>query len=134
MVIVSIGNKEWDKNVRLAIDEWNDALGVDVFKETKNPSPLHSKITVTYENRASEDHFYAVGAYIVGNCLNSKITLFKNLNRYKQKTVILHELGHALGLEHSEDMSDIMYSSVSSSTNLSNNDIGRVDLEKVKCL
>jgi len=130
VIIVSIGDKEWDNNVRLAISEWNQALGFEAFRETYSSI----KLIITYENRASETNMFAVGAYNRNRCVNSTIKLFKNLTRVRQRTVILHELGHALGLGHSEYPNDIMYSSVSSSTRLSDNDIKRALLSKIHCI
>jgi len=130
IIIRSIGDEDWDKNVRQAILEWNQALGFEVFKETKS----FVRIVVTYENRAMETNLTAVGAYYKNNCKGPKITLFKYLKKSSRKTAILHELGHALGLSHSEERLDIMYASISPSRKLSDNDIKRVDVEKINCL
>ncbi len=55
----------------------------------------------------------AVGSIIINDTPGSEVS---NLSREEMKTLIAHEMGHALGLGHSEDEAAIMYYSISNKT------------------
>ncbi len=62
--------------------------------------------------------------------INENSTNFKNLNTNQKISVISHEIGHAIGLGHSDDRSSLMYFSVVPVRN----DLGRDDIDGVSYL
>ncbi|MCE3014094.1 MAG: M57 family metalloprotease [Proteobacteria bacterium] len=62
--------------------------------------------------------------------INEGSTTFKNLNTNQKISVISHEIGHAIGLGHSDDRSSLMFFSVVPVRN----DLGRDDIDGVTYL
>lgn len=62
--------------------------------------------------------------------INENSTTFKNLNTNQKISVISHEIGHAIGLGHSDDRSSLMFFSVVPVRN----DLGRDDIDGVTYL
>jgi len=81
-----------------------------MFAHTFYPVPINA------ETIAGDMHFNADEAWAVGNT-GSKVDVY---------TVALHEIGHALGLSHSDNPDDVMYPYYHYGQTLSANDIGAV--------
>lgn len=66
-------------------------------------------------------------------CLGVVVKLGKSdmflIRREYFKSLVIHEIGHILGLQHTQDIKDVMNETISGNTILSNNDI-----RKLKCL
>lgn len=60
-----------------------------------------------------------------------KITLKKNSAGYSFEALILHEMGHFLGLKHREDGGSVMATYLGAYTNRT--DLAGVDSENVRC-
>jgi predicted Zn-dependent protease len=70
---------------------------------------------------------YILGYTYTRNPVNtSEVYLYKNIDASKRYTIALHELGHLLGLPHSDQENDIMYYKIGNQKELTDNDIARI--------
>jgi len=75
-----------------------------------------------YENSSAGE----VGLTWPNGIMEFNLSHMVNLTDAKRKNVYVHELGHALGLEHNQ-IGDVMYASVSTTYSLSANDKASYD-------
>lgn len=105
---------------------WLSAL--ETIQGTKFPIPIHyhsavsdsgtGHITIQLTNLKNADGYSGYTRSQVdesnNQILKSRITIFDvdNLSLNKLETIIRHELGHALGLAHSDNPDDLMYPTI----------------------
>lgn len=97
---------------------WNGALGEIVFKQ--GGRTITADIMNTHPNSTG----VAIGE--VDNLTNPhSMMLWVGISPPTDQAIVLHELGHLLGLAHSEASEDVMYFRAGFATDLSPNDIHR---------
>lgn len=109
--IWSISNVERSTNYQGNFIRWSDNFG----EETGYDPSSTLAITIRY-NKGT--YFERVVIILNG----SNPYLRQNFSSYLQKT-LLHEFGHTIGIDHSDDMSAIMYRSLSNIYSLNYDDI-----------
>lgn len=109
----------WDL-VTIGCVRWNAALGEVIFKQTGTGRAITTDIMNSYLSGTGT----AIGE--VDNLTNPhRMALWVGILPPTDKAVVLHELGHLLGLKHSELSDDVMYFRNGFATDLSQNDIQR---------
>jgi hypothetical protein len=112
------------RKLRLACEtactSWNQFLGRTVFLVSNNPGV--KVVTGNFEDSSSSHHvlgevqierkYYQTGKIfdyeIIGQLRLSRLHDGKELTQEESQSVVLHELGHILGLRDSEDLAGLM--------------------------
>ena len=116
---VSIGNVpsgNWAQGAREAFSIWKEMLPLELVAETEEADiRFNWEGGTDVEGAAGEEldwvQFRRVGGELTGRkvCVIS-VDLSRNWSKDEMRAIVLHELGHALGIRgHSESKGDIMY-------------------------
>lgn len=89
-----------------------------------------NELITAYNNRFSEPRKFHQGRYIRKND-QQVIKIFQFGNIYELKTVLAHEMGHALGLDHVETSESVMYYLLEKQ-NMVNLSLSKEDIEAIK--
>jgi len=96
------------------------------------PDADSDRITKTVVGFASPNLVYPGSKEIVGGYMAMSADYIASVNAARQYALILHEMGHALGLADSTDPGNVMYGQVDTRAGLANGDIeGLKAIEKV---
>ena len=120
-----------------AFETWQTASGEIVtfrMKDSKLASSLHVKFDDKNPRVQKKDFSNAVGLAVTQSPLGfyskADLTIFllspktgRTLNDKELYEISLHEIGHALGLQHSPSLGDIMYPDLHGQTYISGNDL-----------
>ena len=107
-----------------AVAQWNHDLGMEIFSSKKG----RIKLMVLFLDIKGEsgDNGVVAATTLRTTCSKQVITVYKNASM--KRRVILHELGHSMGLGHSDNIDDIMYYRATSQQYPSKDDIKRAKL------
>ncbi len=126
--------------VEKALNTWQTKSGEVVtfkLKDAKLSSSLHVKFSDANPKIQKKDFAHAVGLATTQSPLGfyskADLTIFlkspidgRMLNDAELYEISLHEVGHALGLGHSDNPADIMYPTTHGQTFLSENDLNNL--------
>ncbi len=73
------------------------------------------------------------GAEIVGGSAAFRVDYVEYANKSESRTLLLHELGHALGLGHSKDKNSVMYPIVTNTVKLASGDVAGIRAFTKEC-
>lgn len=109
-----------EKLTRDAINEWETRTGLDlwdlsgtgnIIRWSRNftaETQMDSTSVLAVAIRYTSGPYFAKSEIIINGNHDSFNTPFSSINRMNLATTIVHELGHTMGLDHSENMLAIM--------------------------
>jgi hypothetical protein len=116
-VLAPQGPTGWDTQVSEAADVWNSALPCDAFA-IGDGLPVRRYTTLEWRGLLTERGYYD------GNEIAVKETTPE-----VERATLIHELGHAMGLQHSDDKASVMHPIVGATKELTAEDITNAGAE-----
>ena len=98
---------DWDRELTTAVSAWNSAAGCTVF-ELAPDGPVHVSIGSVHETRKGWTEVSAVNDVIT----RAEVSVHGVAETGQAYVVLLHELGHALMLEHDPQKTSAMHENV----------------------
>jgi len=107
--------------IQRSIEAWNHALGFDLFGHPTPGRPMQRySIYISYEDlgRSSNNRqlhglcrrYYQTNSLLMRRYIDyAQISIWDQLSPISQPNVIIHELGHAIGLGHDRFINSVMY-------------------------
>ncbi|MFP5385303.1 MAG: matrixin family metalloprotease [Bacteriovoracia bacterium] len=124
VVIESDSNRKalLDQLTRAAVEEWENKTGLNLWDITgggttniirwsKNftaETQMDSTSVLAVAIRYTNGPYFAKSEIIINGSHDSFNTPFTNINKMNIGTTLVHELGHTMGLDHSENMLAVM--------------------------
>ena len=119
----------WVKATMDAAWDWNDALGGEVFSFGSGERVIKMRVMPDIPG-----HPQAAGVYHQLMCNNTYIVYRAKTKQNLKYSVALHELGHSLGLNHSDNPNEVMYATLGYPKKLQLGDINRALKSKIPCI
>lgn len=135
----------WEADIASAVESWNKGLGfkllsLKIVKKVDESKP-HFEFTRKWVYKSEEEAItrisslgsYIINAHIIVNMRDFEYSAGNKpkKNSYNMRTLIAHELGHFIGLDHIEDSSKVMNPYLPESTV---RNISSVEIEAARCL
>lgn len=104
---------EWNEAILFAIQQWNEAAGIEIFETFKieNEDKYEKLVGITFIEDKENTLIYAK-TYFIENAPYIIIVINNDMSFIKQRIknqILTHEFGHTLGFFHEDDMNSIMY-------------------------
>jgi hypothetical protein len=95
------------QETRMAIEAWNTQMGFELFRLTNDID--YARVVVSWNEPGSWiEGGETTHRQILGQGLYCRIKI-QNTARSKQQEILVHQLGHAIGLSHDTEQTSIMY-------------------------